>query len=76
MATTIQPHSTSEISASFALWNEYVNPDGGMSEAEFDELSIQEKNKMQFEMFPGECDDVDADGNEVENDENDSDDDE
>lgn len=66
MATTFQKHSTTEISNSFSLWQEYVDPNGTMSEEEFDALSTQDKNKMQREMFTGECDDVDENGNDVE----------
>lgn len=31
MATIYDPHSTTEISQSWDLWNEYVNPSGAMS---------------------------------------------
>lgn len=66
MATTFKKHSTTEISNSFSLWQEFADPGATMSKEEFDTLSTQEKNKMQREMFPGECDDVDADGNVIE----------
>jgi len=60
-----QKYTTTEISNSFALWSEYVDPDGTMTEEEFESLSEQEKNKMQKQMFPNECDDVDQNGNQT-----------
>ena len=36
---------------SYDLWCEYVDPNATMTEAEFNELSTEEKVKMQEDMF-------------------------
>ena len=45
------PHSYEEIAESFALWIEYVDPDGTMAEEEFDALSVDEKIQLQVPAF-------------------------
>lgn len=58
-------HSTTEISGNFSLWQEFVDPDGTMSESEFDAMSVRDKNLHQRACFPVECEDVDSRGNEI-----------
>lgn len=41
-----------EIATDYDLWEQYADPQGTMSEAEFDALSVDEKIKMLHEMFP------------------------
>jgi len=40
-----------ETAESYNLWGEYVDPEGTMTEAEFDELSTEEKIQIQIKCF-------------------------
>lgn len=44
-------YSYEQIAEDFELWGEYVDPNATMTEQEFDELSTDDKVKMQEEMF-------------------------
>lgn len=40
-----------EIAEDFGLWSEYVDPMGTTSEDEFEQMSIEEKIKIQIDCF-------------------------
>ncbi|MBN9461040.1 MAG: hypothetical protein J0H00_07410 [Burkholderiales bacterium] len=42
-----------DIAESFELWSEYVDPDATMTRAEFDDLPVAAKIKLQAEAFGG-----------------------
>ena len=44
-----------QIAESFSLWGEYVDPNGNMTEAEFDALTSDEKVAQIHGMFPTDC---------------------
>lgn len=44
-------YSYEQIAEDFELWGEYVDPNATMTEQEFDEMSTDEKVKMQEDMF-------------------------
>ena len=44
-------YSYEQIAQDYELWAEYVDPNATMTEEEFDELSTEEKVKMQEQMF-------------------------
>jgi len=46
-----------EVATDFSLWQEYVDPDGHMTEEEFNAMSIEEKVKFQREMWPHDLED-------------------
>ena len=46
-----------EIACDFALWGEYVDPDGHTTEEEFDAMSVEEKVAFQREMWPHDLED-------------------
>ena len=48
-----------EIAESYGLWCDYVDPMATMTEEEFNELSTEEKIKMQEDMFGKEENDND-----------------
>jgi hypothetical protein len=43
--------SKTEIANDFRLWAEYVDPDDTMTEEDFDNMSIEEKVKLQEEIY-------------------------
>lgn len=45
-------YTDEEIASNYTLWQEYADPHGTMSEAEFDAMTIAEKVAMLSEMFP------------------------
>lgn len=44
-------YTYAEIASDYNLWREYVDPDGELSEAEFDALSLAETLKIMEECF-------------------------
>ncbi len=50
-----QQHTYTEIATNLALWNEFVNVDAAMTDAEFDALSTEQKVSMQVELFGAEA---------------------
>lgn len=48
-------YTMAEIAEDYELWEEYVDPQATMTEAEFDALTTEEKVAMQREMFPYEA---------------------
>jgi len=44
-------HTYKQTAESYELWAEYVDPNATMTKKEFDELSTEEKVKMQEDMF-------------------------
>lgn len=46
-----QQHTYAAIASDFALWNEFVNTDGAMTEQEFDALTVDQKVALQVEAF-------------------------
>lgn len=53
--TMSQQHTYAEIAADFALWNEFVNTDGAMTEDEFNAMTIEQKVALQVEAFGAEA---------------------
>jgi hypothetical protein len=39
----------------FGLWQEYLDPDGHTTKAEFDAMTIEEKLKFVHDTWPKEC---------------------
>lgn len=54
-------YSYNEIAANFDLWEEYVDPDGLMTEDAFDALSLEERLQIMEECFGPESPDEDED---------------
>jgi hypothetical protein len=47
--------SCSQIANDYDLWGQYVDPQGTMSEVEFDAMSEASKLAIIHDAFPGEC---------------------
>lgn len=56
-------YTMAEIAEDYELWEEYVDPGATMTQQEFDELSVDEKIKIQREMFPGDAAEEDEETN-------------
>lgn len=48
-------YTMTEIAEDYELWAEYVDPNATMTKDEFNALTVDEKVKMQREMFPYEA---------------------
>jgi len=51
-----QQHTYAEIANNFSLWSEFVDPDGNMSEEEFNSIGTDKKIKIQVDAFGPEED--------------------